>query len=138
MVLVLARYHLLWRHAGLTWGCWKHACFYLMPLHHLAAHLFPCGCLAWRVTPWCHSPWFDNGALGWGRWRWPMSHVARGRRLLRQHAVRCGAVSGSTDELGDALEPLLVEVVDGAVAKELPRHEQSSLHVHQAATRVGG
>ena len=43
----------------------------------------------------------------------------------------------NADELSDPLEPLLVEVIDWAVAKELPRHEQSGLRVRLAVTRVG-
>ena len=42
-----------------------------------------------------------------------------------------------TDELGDALEPLLVEITHGTIVKELPRYEQSSLRVHLVAERVG-
>ena len=42
-----------------------------------------------------------------------------------------------TDELTDPLEPLLVEVTNRAVAKELPRHEQSGLRIRYVATRVG-
>ena len=60
-----------------------------------------------------------SGGHGWTWWRCPMSHVARSR----QRAGQRSGVSGGADELGDALEPLLVEVVDWAVAEELPRHE---------------
>ena len=53
-----------------------------------------------------------------------MSSVARGwfrgrQRVGRRRRAPCGA-----DELGGAVEPLLVEVVDGAVAQELVRCEE--------------
>ena len=41
------------------------------------------------------------------------------------------------NELGDPLEPLLLEITHRTVAKKLPRHEQSGLRVHLAAARVG-
>ena len=67
-----------------------------------------------------------------------MRHVACCRWLLRQRASRLGrAPMRNADELSDPLEPLLVEVADRAVAKELPRHEQSGLCIRLAGTRVG-
>ena len=41
------------------------------------------------------------------------------------------------DELGDARKPLLVEISHRAVAKKLPRREQSGVRIHLAAARVG-
>ena len=41
------------------------------------------------------------------------------------------------DKLGDAGEPVLVEVFDGAVVQELTRREQRSVHVRGGATGVG-
>ena len=67
-----------------------------------------------------------------------MRHVARCRWLLRQRASRpVEAPVHDADELDDMLEPLLVEVVDRVVAKELPCHEQSSLHIRLATAHVG-
>ena len=67
-----------------------------------------------------------------------MRHVARCRWLLRQSASRpVRAPVRNADELGDALEPLLIEIAHRTVAKKLPRREQSSLHVHLATARVG-
>ena len=43
----------------------------------------------------------------------------------------------SADELGDASDPLLVEVVDGAVVQELTRQEQHNVRVRGGATGVG-
>ena len=40
----------------------------------------------------------------------------------------------SADELSDASEPLLVEVVDGTVVQELTRQEQHGVRVHGGAT----
>lgn len=122
----------------LAWGCWKHTYILLGPLRYLEARLFARRCLALWLAPWCHPPWLDDGALYRRWWRCPVSHVAHGRWLLRQQAGWHNGVFGGTDELGDALEPLHIEVVDWEVAEELPRHEQSSLRVRRAATRVGG
>ena len=66
-----------------------------------------------------------------------MSPVAcgwlRGRQRVgwRQRAP-CG-----TDELGDAVEPLLIEVVDGAVAQEFVCDEECGPCLHGSATSVG-
>jgi hypothetical protein len=66
-----------------------------------------------------------------------MSPAARGwlrgrQRVGRRRRAPCGA-----DELGDAVEPLLVEVVDGAVAQELVRREERGPCLHGSAMRVG-
>ena len=67
-----------------------------------------------------------------------MHDVARCGWLLRQQARRPDrAPVRDTDELGDPLEPLLVEITHRAVAKELPRHEQSGLCIHLVVARVG-
>ena len=47
-----------------------------------------------------------------------MSLVARGWLRGRQRVGRRRRAPCGTDELGDAVEPLLIEVVDGAVAQE--------------------
>ena len=68
-----------------------------------------------------------------------MHDVTRCKWLLRQQEGRpVGAPVRDADELGYTLEPLLVEITHGTVAKELPRREQSSLRVHLAAACVGG
>jgi len=66
-----------------------------------------------------------------------MSHVARGWRRVRQREGRRRGAPCGADELGDAVEPVLVEVVDRAVAQELVRHEERGLRVHGSATCVG-
>ena len=138
MILVHAHHHLLWRDTSLVMGCWKHAHFSLGTLHHLAAHIVPSQRRALRVMPWSHTAWLDDGAPG-RRWRRsPVRDVARCRWLLRQRASRpVGAPMRDADELGHALEPLLIEVTHGTVAKELPRHEQNGLRIRLTATRVG-
>ena len=66
-----------------------------------------------------------------------MSPVAcgwlRGRQRVgwRQRAP-CG-----TDELGDAVKPLLIEVVDGAVTQELVHRDERGPLLHWSAVRVG-
>ena len=65
-----------------------------------------------------------------------MSPVARGwlrgrQRVGRRRIAPCGA-----DELGDAVEPLLVEVVDGAVAQEFVCGEECGPHLHGSAACV--
>ena len=138
MILVHAHRHLLRRYAGLVLGCWKHARFSLGTLNHLASHVVPSRRRALRVAPWSHTPWLDDGAPGRRRRRSPVRDVARCRWLLRQRASRpVGAPMCHADELGDPLEPLLVEITHRTVAKKLPRCEQSGLRVHLAAARVG-
>ena len=137
MVLVHAHHHLLWRCASLVLGCWKHARFSLGTLNHLAAHVILSRRRALWVAPWSHTPWLDDGA-GRRQGRSPMRDVARCRWLLRQRAsLPVGAPVRDADELGDPLEPLLVEITHRTVVKKLLRHEQSSLRVHLAVVRVG-
>ena len=53
-----------------------------------------------------------------------MSYVARSwRRARRRGGWHRGAPCGA-DKLGDGVDPVLVEVVDGSVAQELMRHEE--------------
>ena len=66
-----------------------------------------------------------------------MSHITRGGRRTRQSVRRRRGAPCGVDELGDAVEPVLVEVVDRAVAQELVRHEERGLRVHGSATCVG-
>ena len=139
MVLEHVLCHLLRRCTSLVLGCWKHMRFSLGMLHHLAAHGIPSRCRVLRVAPWSHTPWLDDGAPGRRRRRRPVRDVAHCRWLLRQRASRpVGAPVRDADELGDALEPHLIEVTHGTVVKELPRLEQSGLRVRRAVTRVGG
>ena len=65
-----------------------------------------------------------------------MSYVARSWRSARQREGWCGGAPSGADELGDAVQPVLVEVVDRAVAQELAFHEQRGLHVCGSAASV--
>ena len=74
-------------------------------------------------------------------WRWSRDFVAfvprRGRRGTG--GVRwCRCFSSSVDEIGDAVEPLVVEVICWAVAQELPRHQQRRLLVYRTAADQRG
>ena len=65
-----------------------------------------------------------------------MSPVARGwlrgrQRVGRRRRAPCGA-----DELGDVVEPLLIEVVDGSVTQELVRRDERGPCLHGSAVRV--
>ena len=65
-----------------------------------------------------------------------MSHVARGWRRARQRVGRRRGAPCGADELGDAVEPLLIEVVDGAVVQEFVRREERGLCLHGSTARV--
>ena len=66
-----------------------------------------------------------------------MSYVARGWRRVRQREGRRRGAPCGADKLGDAVKPVLVEVIDGAVAQELACHAQSGLRIHGSATGMG-
>ena len=59
-----------------------------------------------------------------------MSHIAHGWRRARQRVERCWGAPCGADELGDAIEPLLVEVVDWAVAQDVVRREERGPRLH--------
>ena len=63
-----------------------------------------------------------------------MGHAARGWRRARWREGRCRGAPYGADKLGDAVEPVLVEVANGAVAQELVRHEERGPCVHGRAT----
>ena len=65
-----------------------------------------------------------------------VSHIARSRGRARQREGWCRRSPRGTDELGDAVQLVLVEVVDRAVAQELACHEQRSLCVRGGAANV--
>ena len=65
-----------------------------------------------------------------------MGHVARSGRRMRQQEGWCGRAPGGADKLGDAVQRVLVEVVDWAVAQEFACREQRGLRVHGPATSV--
>ena len=90
-----------------------------------------------RVPPRGHAPWSHGAFLCRRRPGRCQSFVARAGRGAVQWNGRCRRAPCGADELGDAVEPFFIDVVDGAVAQELARHAQSALHVHGSATSVG-
>ena len=83
--------------------------------------------LCWRWTEWVpprgHAPWGQGAFLRGRRLRCSRSFVAyTGLGAVHREGWRRGAPS-SVEKLGDAGEPLFVEVVDGMVVQELPRQE---------------
>ena len=67
-----------------------------------------------------------------------MQHQMLALGVVRTRDVTDGAGEPpAADELGDAIEPVLVEVVNRAVAQELVRHEERGLRVRGRATSVG-
>ena len=81
----------------------------------------------WRRTEWVpprgHAPWGQGAFL-------------RGRRLRRgavQREGRRGGAPCGADELGDAVEPLFVDVVDWVVAQELVCRDEHSSSLHGRA-----
>ena len=75
-------------------------------------------------------------------WRCFVSYVAHGWRRASQRVGQCRGAPCSADKLGDAVKPVLVEVVDWAVVQELVRHEERGPCVHGNVTsmrrRTGG
>ena len=103
--------------------CGEHAGGFLRMRDLLVALLLLC----WRRTEWVpprgHAPWSQGAFLRGRRLRHPRSFVAHARRgAVQREGWRRGAPSGA-GELSDAGEPLVVEVIDGAVVQELPRQE---------------
>lgn len=140
-ILVSPRCHGKWRvaplcQAILTWRCWERWSVFLRSGYFLAASFFPRGCPARRVVPRGRASWRQSAVLV-QRWRrCSVSYVARSwRRARHREGWRGGAPSGA-DELGDAVQPVLVEVVDRAVAQELACHEQRGLRVYGSAASV--
>ena len=66
-----------------------------------------------------------------------MSPVPRGWLRGRQRVGRRRRAPYGADELGDAVEPLLIEVVDGAVTQELIRRDERGMCFHGSTVHVG-
>ena len=103
----------------------------------LAALLLPRWHLTERVPPRDHAPW-SHGAFLWrrrpGRRR---SLVTRAGRGAVQWNGRRRRAPCSADELGDAVEPFFVDIVDGKVAQELVCRDERSSSLHGCAERAG-
>ena len=65
-----------------------------------------------------------------------MGLVAHGWLRVRQREGRRREAPCGMDELGDAIEPFLVEVVDGAVVQELVRYEERGPCLHGRAMHM--
>ena len=82
----------------------------------LAALLLPRWHLTERVPPRGHAPWSHGAFLRRRRPGRRGSFIARaGRGVVQRNGQRRRAPCG-TDELGDAVEPFFIDVVDGTVA----------------------
>ena len=118
------------RHAVLAMWRGERRCSFSRPRDFLAASFFTRGRRARWITPRRRAPWCEGTVLGLRRWRHAMSPVARGwlrgrQRVGRRRRAPC-----------DAVEPLLVEVIDGAVAQELVHHEERGPCLHGSAERM--
>ena len=137
MVLAPARCHgkrrgALPQQAILTRQCGERGSVLLRARDFLAASFFAHRRRAWWVAPQSRAPWRQGAVLGRRWWRCSVSYVARSWRWTRQREGRCGRAPGDADELGDAAQPVLIEVVDRAIApcasargKKLPRDSPS-------------
>ena len=85
----------------------------------LAALLLPHWHLTERVPPRGHVPWSHGALLRRRRQGRPQSFITRAGRGAVQRNERCRRAPCGADELGDAVEPFFVDVVDGTVAQEL-------------------
>ena len=66
-----------------------------------------------------------------------MSPVARGWLRGRQRVGQRRRAPYGADELGDAVEPFFVDVIDGTVAQELVCRDERSSSLHGCAERAG-
>ena len=103
----------------------------------LAALLLPRWHLTERVPPRGHTSWSHGVFLRGrrpGRRRSLVACAGRGavQRDERRRRAPCG-----TDELGDAVKPFFVDVVDGTVAQELICRDERSSSLHGCAERTG-
>ena len=78
----------------------------------LAASFFAHGRRTWWVAPRSRAPWRQGAVLVQRWWRCFMSYVARGWRRARQREGRRRGAPSGADKLGNAVEPVLLEVID--------------------------
>ena len=102
----------------------------------LAALLLPRWHLTERVPPKGRAPWSHGAFLRRrpGRRQSFVACAGRGtvQRNGRHRRAPCGA-----DELGDAVEPFFVDVVDGTVVQEIVCRDEGSSSLHGCAERAG-
>ena len=95
----------------------------------------------WHLTEWVppkgHAPWSHGAFLTRRQPGRRRSFVARaGRGAVQRNGWRRRAPC-STDELGDAVEPFFVDVIDGTVVQELVCRDERSLSLHGCTERAG-
>ena len=90
-----------------------------------------------RVPPRGHAPWSHGVFLERRRLVRPRSYIARAGRGAAQQSERRKRAPCGSDELGDAVEPLLIDVVDGAVAQEFVCRDERSSSLQGCAERAG-
>ena len=90
-----------------------------------------------RVPPRGHAPWSHGAFLRRRRLGRPQSFVARAGRGAVQRNGRRGRAPYGADKLGDAVEPLVVDVVDGTVAQELVCRDEHSSSLQGCAECAG-
>ena len=66
-----------------------------------------------------------------------MSLVARGWLRVRQREGRHRRAPCGADELGDAVEPFFIDVVNGTVAQEFVCRDEHSSSLHGCAEHAG-
>ena len=103
----------------------------------LAALLLPRWHLTEPVLPRGHAPWSHGAFLRRRRLGRPESFVARAGRGAVKRKGRCRRAPCVADELGDAVEPFFVDVIDGMVAQELVRRDECIPSLHGRAERAG-
>ena len=146
----------LLRQAILTWWCWKRWSVFLRTGNLLETSFFMRGHVVLWVAPLGRASWSKDVILMRGRLRRSLrraprregailvlrgrrrsvSHIARSRGRARQREGWCRRASSSADKLGDAVQPVLVEVINRAVTQELACHEQRGLCVRGCAASV--
>ena len=103
----------------------------------LDALLFPRWHLTEQVPPRGHAPWSHGAFFRRRRLGRPRSFVTRaGRGAVQRNGRRRRAPCGA-DDLGDAVEPFFVDVIDGTVAQELICRDERSSSLHGCAERAG-
>ena len=120
-------------------ACWsrEHPGSFLRARVFLAALLLPRWHLTERVLPKGHAPRSHGAFLRRRRPGRRRSFVARAGRGAVQWNGRCRRAPCGADELGDAVEPFFVDVVDGTVAQELVCRDERSSSLHGCAERAG-
>ena len=114
----------------------EHSGIFLRVRDFLAALLLPRWRLTERIPPRGHAPWGQGAFLRGRRLRRPRSFVALAGRGAVQRGGRRRRAPCGMDELGDAVEPFFVDILDGTVAQELVRRDECSSSLHGCAERM--